>query len=197
MRELLEDMRREALAEGIPVMEDDGLEFLKQFISEKGIVRMLEVGTAIGYSAISFCLDNPELRIDTLEIDELRCQRALENIRKAGMEDRIHVHLTDARRYQCEDSYQLILLDGPKAHNGELLRRFQNNLEEGGFFVIDDVYFHGFIKNREAIRTRRLRTLVRKFDEFQKELRSDPEYECTDINIGDGLLIAERRRKHE
>ena len=195
MEELLEKIRKEALYEKLPIMDDDGLSFLADFIGDQGITSLLEVGTCIGYSAITLAARNPELVITTLEIDEQRHLRALENVRKAGLEGRIRCICCDSRSWHIDDRFSAILLDGPKAHNRQLLTRYHDNLTEEGWIIVDDVYFHGFLDNPGVIRTRRLRTLVRKFSEFQKELEADPLYECTRLNIGDGLLLAKRGKR--
>jgi len=195
MEELLERIRKEALYEKLPIMDDDSLSFLADFISEQGITSLLEVGTCIGYSAIYLAMKNPQLRITTLEIDEERHQRAKKNVIMAGLQERINCICCDSRSWHTDEIYAAILLDGPKAHNRQLVLNYQNNLTEEGWLIVDDVYFHGFLDNPGVIRTRRLRTLVRKFEEFQKELEADPRYECTRLNIGDGLLLAKRGKR--
>lgn len=194
---LLTAMREYALEHDVPIMEDDALAFLSDFVVEKGIKTLLEVGTAIGYSSIALASNNPGLKILTLEIDEERAALAKENIRQVELNDFITVINCDARNYECEDSFDAILLDGPKAHNSQLLIRYEKCLKEDGYLIVDDVRFHGFIDNPDVVRTRRLRTLVRKFTEFKRQLLNNSEYECTELPIGDGLLIARRRKKYE
>lgn len=193
VEELLNELRRQALKEAIPVMDEDSLQFVAEFLVDNGVQSLLEVGTAIGYSAITMAAADPQLYIVTLEIDEQRHQQAWENIRKAELEERITAVLTDARQYETAKAFDVILLDGPKAHNLELLTRFEQNLKPGGWCIIDDVYFHGFIDKPQVIRTKRLRTLARRFGDFQKKLENDPRYECTRVNIGDGLLLARKK----
>ncbi|MBR0385513.1 MAG: class I SAM-dependent methyltransferase [Erysipelotrichaceae bacterium] len=195
VRQLLEEIRKEALTASVPIMDEDSLLYVSEFVSNHGISRILEIGTATGYSSITIASGNPQAVITTLEIDQQRHQQAVENIRRTALQDRITAVCTDARSYEAEGMYDLILLDGPKAHNSELVRRYESHLKEDGYFVIDDVYFHGFIEKPHVIYSRRLRVLVKRFTAFQQEMEASEDYECTRLNIGDGLLIARKRRK--
>jgi len=190
---LIEEMKEYALRNDVPIMEDDALCFLGQFLAEHNIKSLLEIGTAIGYSSIFLAKDNPELSIVTLEIDDERSTLAEKNITEAMMENRITVIKGDARKYSTREQFDAILLDGPKAHNSQLKKRFEGNLKKGGYLIVDDVYFHGLVNHLELVRTRRLRTLVRKIGEFNEELLNDPGYETTYIEIGDGLMTARKR----
>lgn len=189
----MEEIKRRALDGSVPIIEDDGLDFMVQFIENEHIKRILEIGTAVGYSSINFALISDEITVVSIEKDEDRYREALENIRKMNLEDRISVINADARQYDTDEKYDLIFLDGPKAHNAELMARYEKNLAEGGYFAIDDVYFHGYVDNPGPIRTRRMRAMVRKMAEFQKALMNDPKYETTYIRTGDGILIARKR----
>ena len=190
---LIEEIKEYALRNDVPIMEDDALCFLSQFMADHQIKSLLEIGSAIGYSSIYMASENPDLHIVTVEIDEERSTMAERNIDAAGLSDRITVINCDARKYSTDELFDAILLDGPKAHNSELKKRYEGNLKSGGYLIADDVYFHGLVNHLELVRTRRLRTLVRKIGEFQKELLDDPEYETTYIEIGDGLMTARKR----
>ena len=193
VEQLLENLRRESLAASIPIMDDDSLQFLTEFVSEHGCRRMLEVGTAVGYSTVSIAAASEDLEIVTLEVDPQRHRQAVNNIAMAGLSSRITAILADARQYETDEMFDIILLDGPKAHNSELLHRYERNLREGGYFIIDDVYFHGFIEKPHVVTSRRLMRLVKRFQKFQEEIENNDCYECTRINLGDGLLIARKK----
>ncbi len=190
--QLIEELRKQGLNEGIPLMDEDGLYYICNFLAETGCESMLEVGTAIGYSAIVFAESNTGLRILTLEKDEERHNRALENIAQSECAGNIEAICTDARKYQCDRMFDVILLDGPKAHNSELVNHYENNLKDGGYFIVDDVYFHGYLDNPGVIRSRRLKSIVIKLARFRQELEANEKYETTYLEIGDGLLIAKK-----
>lgn len=191
---LLERMYSYAMRNSIPIMEEDGINYLQMYFQQKQITSLLEIGTAIGYSAVSLAGANPQLkRILTLEIDPQICALAAEFIREAGLSDIIEVVNCDCRQFETDELFDAILLDGPKAHNSQLLKRFEGNVAQGGCVIVDDVYFHGFIDNQSVIRTRRMRSMVRKMEAFRNEFISDPGYEVTYLKIGDGILIGEKK----
>ena len=190
---ILEEIKRRALEDSVPIIEDDGLDFMVQFIENQHIQRILEIGTAVGYSSICFCNVSEDVTVLSIEKDEDRYRQAVENIRAMNLENRITVVNADAREYETEEMFDMIFLDGPKAHNAELMARYEKNLRNGGYFAVDDAYFHGYVDNPAPIRTRRMRAMVRKMARFQDELMNDPRYETTYIRTGDGILIARKR----
>ncbi len=195
--ELIEQMKQQALIDKVPIMEQEGIDYLKEWLLQHHIQSLLEVGTAIGYSSIVFASWCPELSIVTLEKDESRYLQAKENIAKANLQGRIETVLTDAREYQEERLFDAIFLDGPKAHNQELFDHYLKNLKPEGWVIIDDVWFHGLIDDPGQIKTRRVRTMVRKLGKFRDDMLSNPDYESEYLQIGDGVLICKRRNKDE
>ncbi len=193
--QIIAEIKEKALRERVPIMEDEGLDYLCDFLQKHQIRTLLEVGTAVGYSSIMMAHHNPQLKIMTLEQDEERYRQARDNIEKCGFSDRINAILTNAREYETDEKFDVIFLDGPKAHNQRLFERFEKNLNPAGYFIIDDVWFHGFIEHPELIRSRRLKPLVEKLDEFVKKMMSNPDYRCTYLKIGDGVLVAARKEK--
>ncbi len=195
--ELIEQMKQQALVDKVPIMEQEGIDYLKEWLLQHNIKSLLEVGTAIGYSSIVFASWCEELSIVTLEKDEARYLQAKENIAKAELEDRIEVILTDARQYEEERLFDAIFLDGPKAHNEELFNHYLKNLKPDGYVIVDDVWFHGLIDDPAQIKTRRVRTMVRKLGKFRDDMLANPDYESEYLQIGDGVLICRRRNKDE
>ncbi len=191
--ELLYELREQGLKNEIPIIELDALVYIGDFLNEHNIKTLLEVGTAIGYSSIGMCTMVKDLTIETIEIDEERYQVALKNIEKANLQDRIICHLADARKFETDKKFDVIFLDGPKAHNEELLNHYLGCLNKGGYIIVDDVYFHGFLDHQEVIHSKRLMTLVKKFKAFRDKMENSKEFDCTFLNIGDGLLIAQRK----
>ena len=195
--ELIGEIKKEALENKVPIMEDDGLNYVLKFLKEKDIKSLLEIGTAVGYSSICFASSKSDLKIVTLEKDEVRYKKALENIHKVNLEDRITAILTDAREYTLDQQFDCLFLDGPKAHNQQLLENYSRNLKKGGYIVVDDVYFHGFVDHPETLNTPRLKPLVKKLTKFRNDMLNSSEYESQYLEIGDGLLICRRREENE
>ncbi len=190
---VLARIKQQALDDSVPIIEDDGLDFMLQLIENEHVEKILEIGTAVGYSSICFCGVSDDITVLTIEKDEERYSEAVRNIRDCGLADRIRVINADARTYETDEMFDMVFLDGPKAHNGELMAKYERNLKDGGYFAIDDVYFHGYVDNPGPIRTKRMRALVRKMKEFQTNLMNDERYETTYIRTGDGILIAKKR----
>ncbi|MBQ1521666.1 MAG: class I SAM-dependent methyltransferase [Erysipelotrichaceae bacterium] len=195
--EIIWEIKQKALDDRVPIMEDEGMDYLCRFLQENNVQTLLEVGTAVGYSSMMMVHSNPELRILTLEQDEERYTEAVYNIKRCHMEDRINAVCTNAREYDTDEMFDVIFLDGPKAHNQQLFERFEKNLNPGGYFIIDDVWFHGFIDNPELMRSKRLKKLVSKLKRFTDNMMNNSNYECTYLKIGDGVLIARRRDTDE
>ncbi len=192
---LIESIKQRALADKVPIMEDESLNYVVNYLKENKITSLLEVGTAVGYSSICFANSNPKLKIVTLEKDETRYNIAVENIKLANLEKRVIAVLADAREYQLHDKFDVLFLDGPKAHNQQLLERYLRNLKEDGIVIVDNMYFHGYIDNPELIKKKRLKPLVLKLAKFKEDMLNHPDFVSEYIEIGDGLLICKRREK--
>ena len=103
IEETIAEIKRKALRDKVPIMEDEGLDFLCDFLKEHRIKSLLEVGTAVGYSSIMMAHHNPQLKILTLEQDEERYHEAVENIERCGLSDRINPVLTNAREFETDE----------------------------------------------------------------------------------------------
>lgn len=195
-KQLIETIKQQALIDKIPIMEEDGLNYVINYLKDNDIESLLEIGTAVGYSSICFASSNPKLRIVTLEIDEERHSMAKENIRLANLEERIVPILTDARKYDLPDKFEVLFLDGPKAHNQELLEKYLKNLKEDGTIIVDNMFFHGYIDSPDLVEKKRLRPLVKKLAKFREDMLNHPDFESEYLEIGDGLLICKRRKRY-
>ena len=193
-QELIEQIKQKALLDRVPIIEDEGLQFIVDFINEKDIKSMLEIGTAVGYSSICFASSKQDLTIVTLEKDQQRYDQAKNNISLAKLNDRINSVLTDAREYNLSQQFDCLFLDGPKAHNQQLLDLYLPNLKQDGYIIVDDVYFHGFIDHPETLKTKRLVPLVKKLSKFRNDMLNSEVYDCQYYQVGDGILIGRRRK---
>ena len=184
-----------AKRENIPIMQDDGIEFLTSFIEKKGTKNILEIGTAIGYSAIMMALANPKLKVVTIERDEERYLEALKNVKKAGLEDRITLLFKDALEVNLNEKFDLIFLDGAKGQNTNFFEHFERNLEVDGYFITDNISFHGYVeKDEEEIKSRNLRALVRKIKAYIEYLKGNKKYDTKFYKKGDGISVSKKRK---
>lgn len=179
----------------IPIMLDDGIDFLTTFIIKNQIETVLEIGTAIGYSAIMMALCNPKLKVTTIERDEKRYMEALKNVKELQLEDRITLIFNDALDVKIEGTYDLIFIDAAKSQSIKFFEKYKTNLKENGFIVTDNMQFHGYVLKKESeIKSRNLRGLVRKIKDYQKFLEENEEYKTMFYNnIGDGIAVSSKK----
>ena len=155
---------------------------------------ILEVGTAIGYSAIMMCGVAEDIKVTTIERDEKRYLEAIKNIKKTGLEDRIHLIYNDALNIKLTEKYDLIFIDAAKAQNRKFFERFENNLVENGTIITDNMKFHGLVDTEvEASISRNLRQLVRKIREYKVFLQENDKYETEFLDIGDGMAVSVKK----
>ena len=129
----------------IPIIIDEGLEFLLNTIKEYNAKDILEVGSAIGFSSIQMATSDKDIKIVTIEKDIKRYHLALKNIKEKDLSERIKVINLDANDYKSDKVFDLIFLDGPKSQYGNMLNHLYDNLKEGGVVVVDNLGFHGLV----------------------------------------------------
>ena len=192
--EIINEIRAYAKEEKVPIMMDDGLKFLIEYIAKNKIQSVLEIGTAIGYSSIMMALSNPSLTITTIERDEKRYLEALKNIKKLKLEDRITLIFNDALDVSLSEKYDLIFIDAAKAQSIKFFEKFEKNLNPSGTIITDNLKFHGLVdKDEEEIESRNLRALVRKIKVNQRIGKtSDINYKTDFYELGDGISVSKR-----
>lgn len=191
---LIREIEEYAEINNVPIMQKEGIEFLTAFILKNQIEKVLEVGTAIGYSAIKMALTNPNLKVVTIERDEERYLEALKNIKKFNLENRITLIFSDALDVVLDDEFDLIFLDGAKGKNIEFLEHFERNLAKDGYFITDNIGFHGYVEKDESeIKSKNLRALVRKIKNYIEYLKNSKEYYTKFYDKGDGIAVTSRK----
>ena len=192
----IKEIKEYAIANKVPIMQDAGIDFLTTFIIKHQIKNVLEIGTAIGYSAIMMTLCSPNLKVTTIERDEQRYLEALKNIKKMNLEDRITLIFNDALNVRLDDKYDLIFIDAAKAQNIKFFELFERNLNSLGYIITDNMYFHGLVKkNEKEIGSRNLRGIVRKIKDYINFLKNNDRYNTTIYDIGDGIAVSEKKAK--
>ena len=193
---MIEDIKEEALQKGVPIIKDEGLAFLLNFIVQHDCQDILELGTAGAYSAIMMANLNEKITVDTIEKDEKLYKEALKNISDAGLNDRITVHFMPIEEFSTDKKYDLIFVDAAKAQYGKYLEQFLDNLKEDGYMLFDNMIFHGLIYEVETISSRNLRNLVSKINKFRDMVQKDERFDIMmNDNVGDGVWVLTRRRK--
>ena len=189
--DLINRMREYALENNVPIMTEGGINYLMKYIKKNKIKRILEVGTAIGYSAIMMCSVDSDIVVTTIERDEKRYLEALKNIKKAKMEDRINLIYKDALEVNLDEEFDLIFIDAAKAQNRNFFEMFEKNLAKDGTIITDNMNFHGLVyKDLESIESRNLRQLVRKVKEYREFLENNKNFTTEFYDIGDGIAVS-------
>lgn len=179
-----------ALKENVPILRKEGVEFLLNFIEEKHIKTALEIGTAVGYSALK--MSSKGVSVTSIERDINRYNTAKENVSISPYKDKITLVLGDALEVKIEGKFDLIFIDAAKGKNKEFLNTYKNNLNNNGYILIDNMLFHGLVGKSNEIKKRRIRSLVRKIEDFISYMDNQTEFKVTKINVGDGLYLLER-----
>ena len=189
----IKKIKEYAKLENVPIMQDDGIEFLTTFIIKNQVKTVLEIGTAIGYSAIKMALSSPSLKIVSIERDEKRYLEAVKNIKKMQLEDRITLIFKDALDVKLEDKFDLIFIDAAKSQSIHFFEQFERNLNDNGYIVTDNLNFHGYVfKKEEEIKSKNLRALVRKIKDYHKYLEENKKFKTEFYDIGDGISVSYR-----
>lgn len=191
----LEKIKEEALAEHIPIIMDDTLEVIEKLLKDKKINKILEIGTAVGYSAICFSEFLEENgTIDTIEREEDRVIKAKENIKKAEVEDKINIHFGDAVEIlpTFEGKYDMIFIDAAKGKYPFFLSHALRLLADDGIILADNVLYKGYVMS--DYNKHKQRTAVRNLREYLKEVTENPNLETEILEVGDGLAVSIRKR---
>lgn len=188
----IKDMEDYAKVNNVPIMEHDGIEFLTNYIRENNIKNILEIGSAIGYSAIKMALINDDIKVTTIERDEVRYNEAIKNIEAFDLNDRINIIFGDALEIEITGSYDLIFIDAAKSQSIKFFNKYEKLLNESGTIITDNINFHGLTFSKERIESRNLRQMIRKIHEYLDFLEENKLYNTEYVNIGDGLTISKK-----
>ena len=194
--EILETIEKEALASSVPIIRRELQSFLKTLLLIRKPMRILEVGTAVGFSALLMSEYAPEgCRITTIENYEKRIPAALENFRRAGKEEKITLIEGDAADVlkTLDGPYDFIFMDAAKGQYIHYLPEVLRLLPEGGVLVSDNVMQDGeVIESRFAVE-RRNRTIHARMREYLYELKHNDALVTSIIPLGDGAAVSVKR----
>jgi predicted O-methyltransferase YrrM len=188
------DLEKYAQDNNIPIMLPDGIEFLLDYIKKNNIKSILEIGSAIGYSAIRMALISNDIKVTTIERDEIRYNEAIKNIKEFNLEKQINIILDDALNTNINDKFDLIFIDAAKGKNKEFFNHFEKNLKIDGYIITDNMGFHGYVEmNEEEIPSKNIRGIVTKIKDYIYFLENNMQYKTIIYKIGDGIAVTERR----
>lgn len=189
----LEEMEKYAKEHSVPIMEKEGIEFLTKYIKDNNVKSILEIGAAIGYSAIKMASISDDIKVTTIERDSFRYNEAVKNIEYNNLSDRINIILGDALEEEIEGSYDLIFIDAAKAQSIKFFEKYSPLLKDNGTIITDNINFHGLTFSDSPAPTRNLRQLTRKIKTYLEFLENNKEYDSKYINIGDGVIVSKKK----
>ena len=188
--ELLAEIEKYGRDNKIPILLDDSLEYISDLLSKIKPMRILEIGTAIGFSAINFSKYLADGgRIDTIELESLRVEQALQNIERVGVSDKIRVIEGDALEIlpYLVEKYDVIFIDAAKGKYNEFFEHAKRLCKSGGYIIADNVLYKGMVQS--DYNKHKQRTAVNKLRIFIDTVISDKKFESQLLDIGDGLMI--------
>lgn len=188
-------IKEEAIANNVPIVCDDTLTYILQMIKFLNVDRILEIGTAVAYSAISMALNSSAI-IDSIERNQENYIRALENVKKCGLEKRITIYKEDALEIdltKLKKSYDLIFIDAAKAQMSKFFEKFSGILSDQGIIILDNLSFHGLVYSETDIDSKNVRNMVRKIADFNIWLANKEDFVTYFFDIGDGLAVSKKK----
>ena len=187
----LQKIKQKALEEHIPIIMDETLEVIEKYLKENKPKKILEIGTAVGYSAICFTqiLDEDGV-IDTIERDAQRVKEARENIKKAEVEDKINIYEGDAVEIlpTLDNKYDVVFIDAAKGKYPFFLKEALRMINKNGIIFADNILYKGYVMS--DYNKHKQRTAVRNLREYIKEVSENPNLETEILEVGDGLAIS-------
>lgn len=190
----IEQIKEKALNEHIPIIMDDTLEVVGQVLKELKPNKILEIGTAVGYSAICFSKYLAENgRIDTIEREEDRIAEAKINVKDLKLEQKINIISGDAVEIlpTLNEKYDAIFIDAAKGKYPFFLKEAIRMLSDKGIIIADNILYKGYTLS--DYNKHKQRTAVRGLREYLKELEENEDLETELLEVGDGLTITRRK----
>ena len=191
MEDKINLIKQKALEEHIPIIMDDTLEVIGSILEKNKPNKILEIGTAVGYSAICFSKYLAENgRIDTIERDEERIKEAKINIKDMDLEDIIQIYEGDAVEIlpTLNDKYDVVFIDAAKGKYPFFLKESLRMIKDNGVIFADNILYKGYVMS--DYNKHKQRTAVRNLREYIKEVSENPNLETEILEVGDGLAIS-------
>lgn len=191
----LQEIKKDALEKKIPIIMDDSLEIIEDILKKEKPTKILEIGSAVGYSAMCFAKflnDSDESRVDTIEIEEGRCIEAKANIEAVGFKEKINVIHGDAVEIlpTLNELYDIVFIDAAKGKYLTFLEEAIRLVKIGGYIIADNVLYKGYVLS--DYNKHKQRTAVTKLRKYLEISQENPNLETQILHVGDGLAISRK-----
>lgn len=194
---ILLNIKEEALKNHVPIIEDDSLEYIANILKEKKPNKILEIGTAVGYSAINFSkyLVGEGAKVLTIEIKEQMYEKAIQNITLMGLQDKIDVVNADATKYlkNINEQFDVVFIDAAKGQYLVFLEEAIRLCKIGGIIIADNMLYRG--RTLSDYNEHKHRTATNRLREYLVQMKEDKRLDSTLIKVGDGLAISVLKSK--
>ena len=196
--ERIANRRADALARGIPVADDETLNFLLLTLAAFKPTRILEIGTAVGLSSVAMLQACPTARLTTMELEEERYQEAKQNFADFGVTERVNAYLGDAGEIlaMMDGEFDFVFLDGPKAQYEKYLFDLKRLMKKGGVLFADDVLLYGWVSGVEPTPQKR-HSIVDKIRSYLDTVTKDKDFITSVLDVGDGVALSVYQGKTE
>lgn len=189
--ERIKQKRADALKRGIPVADDETLNFLLLTLAAVKPQRILEIGTAVGLSSVSMLYECPNARLTTMELEEERYLEAKQNFVEFGVADRVNAYMGDAGEIlaMMDGEFDFVFLDGPKAQYEKYLFDLKRLMKKGAILFADDVLLYGWVSGVEPTPQKR-HSIVDKIRSYLDTITKDKSFITSVLDIGDGVALS-------
>lgn len=189
--ERLKALRTDALARGIPVTDEETLNYLLLMLSASRPRRILEIGTAVGLSAVAMLLRCPAAHVTTIELEEERYLEAKQNFERFGLSSRVTCYLGDAGEIlsMMDGRFDFVFLDGPKAQYEKYLFDLKRLMPTGGVLFADDVLLYGWVSGEQPAPQKR-HSIVDKLRGYLANISADEDFITSVLDVGDGVAVS-------
>ena len=187
--------RQDALSRGIPVADDETLQYLLVTLAATKPTRILEIGTAVGLSGVAMLKACPNARLTTMELEEERYLEAKQNFAEFGVSDRVNAYMGDAGEIlaMMDGEYDFVFLDGPKAQYEKYLFDLKRLMKDGAILFADDVLLYGWVSGEEPTPQKR-HSIVDKIRSYLDTVTADTDFITSVLNVGDGVALSVYKR---
>jgi predicted O-methyltransferase YrrM len=192
MKETILEMEKYAEEHKVPIIEKKSIVQIMRYIKKNNVKSILEIGSAIGYSAILMASSTQNTVVTTIERDEIRYMEAIKNVKKCGMEKKVNVVFQDALELNLSEElrYDLIFIDAAKGQYTKFFEKYKHFLNPGGCIITDNIKFHGYVGESGKLEKGNLKSLVEKIESYVDFLKNNEEFDTVFYDVGDGLSVS-------